>query len=87
MRDPDPWMEDPGCDMSQIERLCGTLDLQADDENSLESEQVVSLTARHEVFVAPSEGSYCPELIGISSGQYLSLPCQVVYDMSGDALE
>ena len=87
VRDPDPWLGDPGCDISQIERLCGTLELETADEGSLDTDQVLSLTARHELYVSPGNGSVCDELIGLSSGQYLALPCQVVYDMTGDALE
>lgn len=87
VRDPDPWLDDPGCDMSQIERLCGTIETEVLDEGGVESEQITSLTARHEVFVSYNLGSNCTNLVGITEGQYLTLPCQVVYDMTGTPLE
>lgn len=87
VRDPDPWFDDPGCDMSQIERLCGTLELVEGDASQMETERVTSLTARHEAFVSHDTGSVCTELVGISEGQYLTLPCQVVYDLEGMAAD
>jgi hypothetical protein len=84
VRDADPWLEDPGCDMSQIERLCGTI---VTEEREDGAEEVASLTARHEVFVSSNPGSNCVELVGITQGQYLTLPCQVIYEMTGTPAE
>lgn len=87
VRQPDPWYDDPGCQMNRIERLCGTLELAEGDQSEMEVEQVTSVTARHEFFVSYVTGTSCPELLGISEGQYLALPCQVVYDIEGLSIE
>ncbi len=84
VRDADPWYGDPGCDMQRIERLCGTLEFEdAVDETGADIQQLIGLTARHEAFVAGTQTSNCSDQIGVSTGQYLTLPCQVAYELVG----
>ncbi len=86
VRDADLWFGDPGCDMTRVERLCGTLTF-AEPELEDEPAQVTSLTARHEAFVANVGGTNCDDQVGISEGQYLALPCQVAYELVGISAE
>jgi hypothetical protein len=87
VRDPDPWLEDPGCDMFRVERLCGSLEMSEDATDAGSKEQVTAVTATHESFVSSAAGSYCPELIGVQPGQFMAIPCQVAYEITGAAAE
>ena len=88
VRDADPWYDDPGCDLRRIERLCGTLDFaQETDETGAVSERVTSLVGRHEAFVSGTETSDCSDQVGVSEGQYLTLPCQITYELQGAPVE
>lgn len=89
VRDPDPWYGDPGCDMVRQERLCGELAFSEnqDDVAGEDLQQVVRMTARHEAFISGNTGSDCSDQIGLSAGQFLALPCQVAYTLTGAPLE
>lgn len=88
VRDADPWLGDPGCAMQQLERISGTIEFETiEDENDVSEEVVSSITATHESFIAPTTGSDCSNLLGISEGTYLTLPCQIAYDIVGTPLE
>ena len=84
VRDADPWYGDPGCDMVSLERLCGTVEVTEEESPAgTVDTRAAGLSARHETFLAPADGSYCPELIGLSAGQFLALPCGVAYELTG----
>lgn len=90
VRDADPWYGDPGCEMQRVERLCGVLELEEeplDDASEGAAPVLVGLTGRHEAFISGTEGSDCSDQLGLQEGQYLALPCQVVYDLVGTAIE
>lgn len=89
VRDPDPWYDDPGCSMVRQERLCGEVAFSQSetDASGAALQQVVNLTARHEAFISGNTGSDCSDQIGLAAGQFLSLPCQVAYTLTGSAIE
>lgn len=86
-RESDPWLGDPGCEMVHLEQLCGTLEFE-DQETDEETGPIVArITATHEAYVSGTQGSDCSDQIGITEGLYLSLPCQVVYEITGERAE
>jgi len=88
VRDADPWYEDPGCDMVSIERLCGTLTLESvSDASEADSQEVTGLLGRHEAFISGTTGSNCSDQVGVAEGQYLDLPCQITYSLTGVQLQ
>lgn len=84
VRDPDPWYEDPGCQMLSVERVCGAVDIiEEENDDGEATRRVASLEARHEVTTSCTGTSYCPEMIGLAQGQVLALPCRVAYELTG----
>lgn len=79
VRDADLFYGIAACDMVQIERLCGAL--------ALEDETVTAMTGRHDAAVSGATGADCRDQIGVGSGLYLALPCQVAYTLTGAPAE
>jgi hypothetical protein len=88
VREADLWLEDPGCSMTRIERLCALLEDLKEVDTVEEGEPLASsFTGRHELFISHEGGSDCTDQLGLADGQYLTLPCQVTYDIVGQLVE